>query len=381
MVPAMLYEYAPQLDLDMEDLGLLGAIFYAYTCRSKPLFATGIEMGQVLQACPAITKTKLARRIAKWEQAGLVVVEGSAHAEFTARILRLEPLFGRMNRMIVRDHPGFRAETKQSNQQSLFTDYERRIGDLEMALNEEKTKKPKSAPETRNAAETRNIPEPRAASAARTNDNKKIGEFIAKKTGNLTSMRMDNEIRRWTNDLGLKAEFVLCMLELCFERGITHPKEITRIAAGLNECSINNLEAMETYFKNFVDEKKSPMLAAFDPEVISFGQFIGVDMNAEARKKVYYRWRYDWGFSPEMIQKAGEIMCSRTKSGGLEYIDGILNNWREKGLQTTAEADKEMQSHRRTRENNGRRGADKRTTEEEPQVYIPQLVTAGKTTE
>ena len=47
-------------------------------------------------------------------------------------------------------------------------------------------------------------------------------------------------------DLGFKTEFILCMLELCFERNLNHPREITKIASGLKECSINNLTEMET---------------------------------------------------------------------------------------------------------------------------------------
>jgi len=75
---------------------------------------------------------------------------------------------------------------------------------------------------------------------------------------------------------------------------------------------------------------------------MEFGQFTGVDMNAEARKNVYYKWRYDWGFSHNMIMKAGEIMCQRTKNGGLEYIDSVLNNWMTKEIRSPEDAEREI---------------------------------------
>ena len=55
-IPIMLYNYAAELDLDAEDLGLLGGILFVYN-RSKPLNGTGVEVGQVMQVCPVISKT------------------------------------------------------------------------------------------------------------------------------------------------------------------------------------------------------------------------------------------------------------------------------------------------------------------------------------
>ena len=65
-------------------------------------------------------------------------------------------------------------------------------------------------------------------------------------------------------------------------------------------------------------------------------------MNAEARKKVYYKWRYDWGFTHNMIMKAGELMCQRTKNGGMEYIDSVLNNWMTKEIRSLPDVEKEI---------------------------------------
>ena len=82
-IPIMLYNYAAELDLDAEDLGLLGGILFVYN-RSKPLNGTGVEVGQVMQVCPVISKNRLSRKLGKWEKAGLIRLEGSSKTDFAS---------------------------------------------------------------------------------------------------------------------------------------------------------------------------------------------------------------------------------------------------------------------------------------------------------
>jgi len=351
-IPVMLFTYAAELELDVEDLGILGVILCAYN-KVKPLSGVGVEVGQVMQLCPILSKNRLSRKLSKWEKSGLIGVEGSPHAEFSARKIYLEPLYNRLREIVIRDHPQITAAN--ASQEASLRAQEKRIEELEFALQQERRK---------------NSTPPEVV-ASGNKEFRMVADFISQKTGNLISIKMGNELRKWMDDLGFKTEFILCMLELCFERKINNPRDITRIAMGLKECSINSLEAMETYFRTFVDDK---MLASygFDPEVIEFGHFTGLDMNAEARKKVYYKWRYDWGFSPEMIKKAGEIMCNRTKSGGLDYVDGILSNWKEKNIRSMSDVDAEIQQ-RQSRRKVGEKQISpaRKPVEEEREIYIP----------
>ena len=350
-IPIMLYNYAAELDLDAEDLGIIGGILFVYN-RSKPMTGTGVEVGQVLQVCPVISKNRLSRTLGKWEKPGLIRLEGSPKSDFASRKIYLEPLYYRMREIIIRDHPAIAKDAYQ-NEEALIRAQEKRIEELEKELQQERRR-------------NNSLHEPSPGNK----DYKLVADFISQKTGNLLSIKMSNELRKWMDELGFKTEFILCMLELCFERNINHPREISRIANGLKECSINSLEAMEAYFRTFVDDKP-PQTYGFDPEVIEFGHYTGLDMSAEARKKVYYKWRYDWGFSPEMIKRAGEIMCNRTKNGGLDYIDGILNNWREKNIRSLKDVEAEMLEHQ-----SRRKVADKpvrlaRMPVEEREIYIP----------
>ncbi|MGE5415570.1 MAG: DnaD domain protein [Acidobacteriota bacterium] len=356
--PAILYCYATELDLDMEDLGLFGAVFYAFASRSKPLYRTGVEIGQIMQVCPIITKQRLARKITKWEKAGLVAIEGSNQVEFSSRKMYIEPLYVRLREIIVRDHPEFKPSAQNNEYyDSLFADYDKRIEQMQIVLQDEKANK-----------------RVKEFKPVKGQDVKKVSDFISKKTGNLTSGTLEKEVRKWLEEYRFKLEFILCMLELCFERKITHPRELAKIAKGLKECSINNLEGMENYLKNFVDGSNWPKISGFDPEVINFGNFTGIDMNAEARKKVYYKWRYDWGFTGDIIKKAGEIMCSRTRSGGLEYIDSVLNDWKERGLRNLPDVEREMDELKKSKKEDKRANVIKKSlavADEEREIYIP----------
>ncbi len=350
-IPIMLYSYAAELDLDAEDLGIIGGILFVYN-RSKPMTGTGVEVGQVLQVCPVISKNRLSRKLGKWEKAGLIRLEGSPKSDFASRKIYLEPLYYRMREIIIRDHPAIAKDAYQ-NEEALIRAQEKRIEELEKELQQERR---------RNNSLHESTPGNK--------DYKLVADFISQKTGNLLSIKMSNELRKWMDELGFKTEFILCMLELCFERNIYHPREISRIANGLKECSINSLEAMEAYFRTFVDDKP-PQTYGFDPEIIEFGHYTGLDMSAEARKKVYYKWRYDWGFSPEMIKRAGEIMCNRTKNGGLDYIDGILNNWREKNIRSLKDVEAEMLEHQSRRKTADKPVRIARMPVEEREIYIP----------
>lgn len=329
-LPGAMFFYADELDLDLEDLGILAALFNAFE-NSKPVHQLGVSTGQVMHSCSTLTSHKLSRKLLKLAQSEIIeLIEGKTKA-FTDKIVRLDPLMLKLEKLVRRDHPELMPVLNEDaapagKYDKLLEEYKARIEELEEKLNDEK---PQKAPAYLTAAD-RNY--------------KRVADFIAKKTGNLLSVKMENELGKWLGEFGFTPEFLLCMLELAFERKITNPREITKIARDLKTYSITNLDGLEVYFKNYVDQDKSVNHSQFDPDAAEFGNFTGLDMSAEARRKVYNKWRYDWGFSHQMIMKAGELMCQRTKNGGMEYIDSILNNWMTKEIRSLNDVEKEIAS-------------------------------------
>lgn len=347
-VPAALFCYGNELDLTIEDIGVLSAIFYTYE-KSKPLFKTGVNIGQVLQYCPLITKQKLSRTVNRLQKSSLIQLEGASD-RFADRDIRIEPLFKRLEELVLRDHRQM-ADQQETEMESILADYRQKIEQLELALEEHKNDLADSM-------------------SASDGSFKKVADFISKKTGTLMSVKMTNELKRWLQEMAFTPEFLLCMLEMCFERNIYNPRDISRIAKDLKDYSVNNVEGLESYFKKTVDSLgSSARRKPYDPEIMEFGSFTGLDMNAEARKNMYYKWRYDWGFSHNMIMKAGEIMCQRTKNGGMDYIDSVLNNWMTKEIRLPEDADREAQKYK-TRPKPDKQSGKKAAEAPDYEIYI-----------
>ncbi len=333
-IPAAVYHYASELDLEPEDLGVLGAAFYSYTHRCQPLLQKGIEIGQIMQCYPSLSKNKLAWRISKWNRLGLIAMDESTQdREFAARRISLAPIFCKLEELVARDHPEIDVRELQ-DERILKQELEKshaRIQELEQLLGQKRQ------------LEMDTPPSPHSSGF------KMVADFISQKTGNLIGPEMHKAINRWLNDFNCKPEYLIIMLELCFERNIYEPREITTIARGLREASITNLRGMQHYFRNIVDKPEFTLSRRYDlaMEVMEFGNFTGISMQGEARKKIYEKWRMEWGFSQEMVMKAGEIMSQRTKNGGLDYVDKVLANWRSKDITTLAEVERDSNEFRK----------------------------------
>lgn len=357
-VPGVLFNYAKELDLEMEDIGIIATIIYAFE-RSKPLYQTGIKVGQVLHACPSLTKQKLSRKLTHFNKQGIIILKDNK--SFTEKEVFIEPLFAKLDLLIIRDHVGMTNQKTETptDHDGLIESYETKIQQLELQLQAQVVD-----------TDTEIISE--------TDDKyRRVADFIAKKTGNLMSVKMSNELKKWLDELAFTPELLLCMLELCFERKLYNPKDITKIARDLKSYSITSVEGLELYFENYVDNEKISAIRTreFDPDIMEFGSFTGIDMSAEARKKVYYKWRYDWGFTHVMIMKAGEVMCQRTKNGGLEYIDSVLSNWMEKEIRQVEQAEKEVKefSSKKKQERQTKTSKGKKPDKSEYEIYIPPI--------
>ncbi|MGI6421311.1 MAG: DnaD domain protein [Syntrophomonadaceae bacterium] len=370
-IPGVLFAYAKELELDVEDIGILASIICAYQ-NSKPLLEKGVEVGQVLGACSSLTRQKLSRKLSRLHHLGIIDLEENKKKGFTDKVISLKPLVIKLEALIVRDHP--RLSPKENSDQAksqqieklerMLEQYRYKVEQLEQKLADNS---PKSVP---------SLPAP----VKNDEQYRRVADFVARKTGNLLSVKMSNELRKWLDEMGFSPEFLLVLLELCFERQIVNPHDISKIARDLKEYSINSLDGLEMYFKNYVDSGKNISLMArrFDPDIMEFGNFTGIDMNAEARRRIYYKWRYDWSFSHAMIMKAGEVMCQRTKNGGLEYIDSVLNNWMSKEIRQVHEADKEIREFKENRRSNQRNSVDKAnrkspSRKEEYEIFVPPL--------
>ncbi|MDH7498352.1 MAG: DnaD domain protein [Syntrophomonadaceae bacterium] len=357
-MPAALYQFAAELQLDAEDLGLLGAVFCAYA-RSQALTRKGVEVRDILECYPALSRRRLTNRLARWEAQGLVAVERAGTPDAQAQAVSVEPLLRRLEGLLCQGRPHVQAAPSPEQLEELRKELEEsraRISELEKALEQ--------------ARQVRTFPLARTNGKA--NGFKLVADFIAQKTGNLVSPEFQREITRWLEDYRCQPEFLVAMLELCFERNIFDARGIAEVARGLHQYQARTLEAMEYYFRHVVDQQ-GPRARRYEYslEAMQFGNYTGISMQAQARRDIYEKWRVEWGFSAEMILKAGEIMCRQTKEGGLEYVEQVLANWRSQGITTVEEAERVSREYKqRTRRSPDQRSATRQPPREEVEIFV-----------
>ena len=213
-LPGAVLFYAKELDVDMEDIGILSAIFYAFE-NTKPLFQSGVSAGQILQSCSSLTTNKLSRKLAKLTKQELIgMVEGN-NKNFGDKTIQLEPLMSKLAQLVLRDHPQIISipnvdQNSNGESKQIIKDYQARIQELELQLDLKVNGEDRpSSPDLFTVSDV---------------NYKRVADFIAKKTGNLLSVKMENELRSWLGELGFTPEFLLCMLELALERNITNPR-------------------------------------------------------------------------------------------------------------------------------------------------------------
>ncbi|MGS0763116.1 DnaD domain protein [Syntrophomonas curvata] len=94
-----------------------------------------------------------------------------------------------------------------------------------------------------------------------------------------------------------------------------------------------------TFYPEPLDTPKG-QVESLEAEIEHFMIYTGIDMKSLIRRGTYQKWRKDWGFTREMILKAAELMALYAQKSSLEYIDRVLNDWRDKGLNTVEDVEK-----------------------------------------
>ena len=72
-IPGLLFQYAGELTLDIEDLGFLSILFYCLS-NSRPLAHQGIMIGQVQKIIPGCSNARINKRLNRLETLGLISV-------------------------------------------------------------------------------------------------------------------------------------------------------------------------------------------------------------------------------------------------------------------------------------------------------------------
>lgn len=127
------------------------------------------------------------------------------------------------------------------------------------------------------------------------------------------------------NDLGLKAEVIIILINYCKDIGKAHANYIERIAYKWSEDNINTLEMAQKEVEKLIENQK------YSKKVMNI---LKVSDLSNDHTAMVEKWS-DWGIPLELVAEAYD-MCLKSKQTeykfNFDYANGIINNWHEKGI-------------------------------------------------
>lgn len=153
---------------------------------------------------------------------------------------------------------------------------------------------------------------------------------------------------------GLPVEVILMLLEYAVSLGKSSFKYIANLGKKWSEKEIDTYEAAEQYI-----QQQSGVNGLWK----EFRALTGVKNSEPTTKqrRFFNAWKTEYGFDAQMIYLAYEISIDNTEKMSLEYMDGVLKNWHEKGIKTPVDVGKEQQQWADSRKKSSSTSSDKQS--------------------
>ncbi len=137
---------------------------------------------------------------------------------------------------------------------------------------------------------------------------------------------------------GMQPDLVLMLLQYCVSLGKDNMRYVEKVAAGWIEAGIDSHEKAEGEIlratrRQSTEEKVRRLMGIYDRALVgSEREFIRV-------------WTEELCFSTELIGLAYERTIEQKGKLSFAYLNGILQNWKAKGISTVKQAREEMQQN------------------------------------
>jgi len=143
---------------------------------------------------------------------------------------------------------------------------------------------------------------------------------------------------------GMQPDLILMLLGYCVSIGKPSMRYIEKVAAGWIEQGIDSHEKAEREIlksqnRNNTERKIQKMMGISDRALVT-------------KEQEYIRvWTEQWALSFDLIMLAFERTIELKGKLSFAYINGILQNWKEKGVGTPKQAMSEIQSGKNKKQN------------------------------
>lgn len=157
------------------------------------------------------------------------------------------------------------------------------------------------------------------------------------------------------NYFGMKPDIIMMVLQYCAVIGKTSMGYVEKVAATWRELGIETHEAAEREIKRRTEQTElekrvKQAFGIYDRSLIS------------SEKKFVQTWFEEYGFDIPLITLAFERTVEVKGKISFSYINGILNNWRAKGITKPAEALRDMNEKKEPAKKQGSARAAKPTS-------------------
>ncbi|MGI6255574.1 MAG: DnaD domain protein [Acutalibacter sp.] len=144
--------------------------------------------------------------------------------------------------------------------------------------------------------------------------------------GKTLSPSMTSTLVSMCDDYGLPVEVAVMIVHYAKNANKTTPSYIDAVARDWAESGITSLQAAEEKLQQ-LDQHR----LAWDRVQAA----AGMARRAPSKKEdeCAYRWVYQWKFTKEMLTAAYERCVDRTSRFNISYIDKVLEDWHNKGIQ------------------------------------------------
>lgn len=146
------------------------------------------------------------------------------------------------------------------------------------------------------------------------------------------------DIQDWVNTYGFEADMVQAVIREGQRQGVTRMTYLNQVARQWHEEGIRSPEAAEQYVQRY---RKT---AAKHKVIISYLGLKKPQLTG-AEQALLDRWSDEWGFSNEVIMKACDLAAG--SHNPLQYVNKVLENWKERGVRTVADAEQSEAEHKR----------------------------------
>ncbi len=155
--------------------------------------------------------------------------------------------------------------------------------------------------------------------------------------GRPLSDRDVKDIQDWIATYEYDVDMVIAVCKEGMNQGVTRMTYLNQVALQWHEEGIRTPEEAEAYAQR---HRK----ASGKHKVIV--QYLGLKRQLTgAEQALLDKWTTDWGFSNEVIMRACDLATGAKNP--LQYVNRVLESWRDQGVKTVADVDQIQSEHKR----------------------------------